>query len=563
MDAFVLKKVVQEVRERLTGALVSKVHQPGKREIVIDFWKPGVTAKLLISTHPTLSTLHLTEGTLPNPPSPPRFCQSLRKHLSGARLTSIEEKDFDRHVRLGFGRKDAEGEISLICELYGRHGNIILVSPDGTVINALALVTAEETRVREVLPGIPYTPLPPLPKRPLPEVDLSLCEEIFAESWDRLSRTLLEKVHGLSKEICSLIEGASPSTPEELCEILSLLADSYRKGDYRVGLSREGKWPRLAALPPFLPQPAGFEEFPSPSRAADVFFLTRYLGEQFQSSKSNLIQAIRKRLNKARRRLENVMSDVAKLEKFEEQGKYGELLKGALHSIRRGQKEVTVLDYSTDPPSEVTIPLDPALSPVENMYRFFRLYRKGRDGLAIKEKIISSVKDEIEYLESALYHAEHAGSEEEVAEIREELEESGYLRTPKKKKRRGRGKEKPLRPPSVEKLDLSGHVLYVGKSNRGNDHIIRHLAKPGDLWFHAVGYPGSHVVLKRSGPGSPPEEIIEEAARIAASRSAARGDTRVQVFVADARDVIRVPGKKPGLVRVRKYRTVVVETGDM
>ncbi len=564
MDSFVLKKVVEELRGVALGSLVSKVHQPGKREIVLDLWKPGGGVKVMISAHPTLCSVHITSRSLANPPSPPRFCQALRKHLSGVRLTSVDFREFERYVRLGFSGKGFEGEISLVCELFGRHSNVILVGPDGIVINALNLVTRDSSTVREVVSGVPYSPLPPLPKVLVSDVTVDDCREILREAWDDLPSSILKKVHGLSKELLSGVSFPGEPTPEELYEELNKLVEAYRRGSYVVGLVRRGEKIRLLPLVDGWEPPEGFEDFDSPSAAADEYFYTSYTREQFGSARSTLTQAIRKRLKKARRKLDNVLADVEKLKEYEEYGKLGELLKSALHRMKRGDREVTVVDYFADPPVERAVPLDPSLSPVENMNRYFRLYRKGQTGMEVKARIIPAVEGDIEYLESVLYYAERARSMEELVELREELIASGFLRdreSKKKKKKRDKGKAR-REPPAVERRRIGDFPVYVGKSNRGNDHILRHMASPDDLWLHARHHPGSHVLLKVPRGKEVPEEVLIQAAKLAAARSAASEDSKVEVYVAKVRDLARVPGNRPGLVRVRKYNTLLVEPAD-
>jgi len=162
MDAFLLKQVIAELAAEIPGALVSKVHQPGEKEIVLELWGRG-EHRLLLSADPELCRIHLTTRRTPNPPSPPRFCQFLRKHLEGMRIAGFSVAPFDRSVRIDFvsGRPDAEhAKTSLYAELFGRHANLIYVDGGGTILEPLRAVTDAESRVREVVAGIPYRPLP-------------------------------------------------------------------------------------------------------------------------------------------------------------------------------------------------------------------------------------------------------------------------------------------------------------------------------------------------------------------------------------------------------------------
>ncbi|MBP2678677.1 MAG: Fibronectin-binding domain protein, partial [Deltaproteobacteria bacterium] len=112
--------------------------------------------------------------------------------------------------------------------------------------------------------------------------------------------------------------------------------------------------------------------------------------------------------------------------------------------------------------------------------------------------------------------------------------------------------------PQVEKVEFRGHTILVGRNNVGNDKIVKEVAAPEDLWLHAQGIPGSHVLVKRPGGKEVPREVIEEAARLAVLHSKAKGSQNVPVFLAEARHVSKFKGARPGLVRILKYSTVFV-----
>jgi predicted ribosome quality control (RQC) complex YloA/Tae2 family protein len=203
MDAFLLKQVITEFAAELPGALVSKVHQPGEKEIVLELWGRG-EKRLLLSADPELCRIHLTTRKTPNPPSPPRFCQFLRKHLEGMRIAGFSVAPYDRSVRIDFvsSRPDAEhAKTSLYAELFGRHANLIYVDGDGTILEPLRTVTDEESRIREVVPGIPYRPLPRPARVFLPDVTLDDAARIFASGWDGIPKALQENVAGIGREV--------------------------------------------------------------------------------------------------------------------------------------------------------------------------------------------------------------------------------------------------------------------------------------------------------------------------------------------------------------------------
>ena len=256
MDAFLLKQVIAELAVEIPGALVSKVHQPGEKEIVLELWGRG-EKRLLLSADPELCRIHLTTRKTPNPPSPPRFCQFLRKHLEGMRIAGFSVAPYDRSVRIDFlsGRPDAEhAKTSLYAELFGRHANLIYVDGDGTILEPLRTVSDEESRIRQVVPGIPYRPLPRPARVFLPEVTRDDATRIFAER-------VGGNPEGPSGKRCrpragSRARGGNAGTGKPRCAVRSLARPCPPVRGERL-LPRDRDALRREAADPPLPLPGG------------------------------------------------------------------------------------------------------------------------------------------------------------------------------------------------------------------------------------------------------------------------------------------------------------------
>ena len=564
MDCFVLRKVLSQIEGTLKGALVSKVYQPAKKVLLLELWKPGISRSLVLSAHPLLCSIHLTNEKYKNPPSPPRFCQALRKHLTGKRIASLELAEFERYLTIHFVSKRGD-EMSpyLIAELFGRNGNIILTDGSFTILNALQIIPTHKGAAREVVSGAPYSLLPPPSKTFLPHVTEDTCRSILAENWDSLEEGLYRKVHGLSKEIISRIPTGSIKEPGELAKELNSLVQRYHQERYEVGIRDEGKGPFKRSLVPLFGEVSEEEEitpFPSPNEGAESFFHLSFMEEKMSVLRNHIGRIARKGLKKETTRLKRVKDDIAKFKSFSHYKMKGELLKQALHSVTKGNKECSVTNYYKDPPEKMIIDLDPALSPVENMNRYFRLYRKGQKGIAFKKKYLPSIEDEIGYYRSLLYYMERAESLEELGKIQREMGEGGLIPTKPSKGKRGKGtlRRREARTSQIEKFIVDSFTIYAGKNNHGNDHIIQNIASPGDLWLHAMKHPGSHVLIKKRGDAPIPDEVIYTCAGEAARRSGGAGEGKLDVYVADAKDVRKIPGQKPGVVRIRRFRSVLV-----
>jgi len=548
MDAFLLKRIVVELSDRLRGALVSKVSQPRDREIVLTMWTGREEARLLVSAHPDLCRIHLTTRRVPNPPSPPRFCQYLRRHLAGMRLAGISVVPFDRLVRMEFFslRPDAEHDrTTLFAELYGRHANLIYVGPDGLILEPLRTVSPEESRIREVAPGIPYRPLPKPERIFLPEITPADAERIWSMGWEGLPRVLQREVSGLGQELAHEAAGRGKEGSGDLFEAMRWLVRRYEEDDFSPGIGTlpTGK----KRILPFPCPEAGFVDFspaPSANEAADFFY-----GEAAKNLEDAVLrQQIKSRLSallkKERHKLENVGGDEERLKEGLKGGGHGETLKANLASVRKGMAEFR------------GISLDPAKTPVENMTRYFSLHRKAKRATEIVRKRKREVAESVYYLESLEAQLAGASTREDLLAVRQELS-SSFAPGKQAKKKPAKAAAKAV-PPQVEEVSFLGHTLLIGKNNLGNDRIVKELSAPDDLWLHTQGIPGSHVLIRRAPGREVPDEVVEEAARLAVLHSKAKGSQNVPVFLAEARHVSKFKGAKPGLVRIAKYRTINV-----
>jgi len=548
MDAFLLKRIVAELSDRLRGALVSKVSQPRDREIVLTMWTGREEARLLVSAHPDLCRIHLTTRRVPNPPSPPRFCQYLRRHLAGMRLAGISVVPFDRLVRMEFFslRPDAEHDrTTLFAELYGRHANLIYVGPDGLILEPLRTVSPEESRIREVAPGIPYRPLPKPERIFLPEITPADAERIWSMGWEGLPRVLQREVSGLGQELAHEAAGRGKEGSGDLFEAMRWLVRRYEEDDFSPGIGTlpTGK----KRILPFPCPEAGFVDFspaPSANEAADFFY-----GEAAKNLEDAVLrQQIKSRLSallkKERHKLENVGGDEERLKEGLKGGGHGETLKANLASVRKGMAEFR------------GISLDPAKTPVENMTRYFSLHRKAKRATEIVRKRKREVAESVYYLESLEAQLAGASTREDLLAVRQELS-SSFAPGKQAKKKPAKAAAKAV-PPQVEEVSFLGYSLLIGKNNVGNDRIVKELSAPDDLWLHTQGIPGSHVLIRRAPGREVPDEVVEEAARLAVLHSKAKGSQNVPVFLAEARHVSKFKGAKPGLVRIAKYRTINV-----
>jgi predicted ribosome quality control (RQC) complex YloA/Tae2 family protein len=545
MDILFIEAVAAELREKIRGAAVSKIHQPGPAELLLRLWNGRENLRLFLCASPGAGRLHLTEAKLPNPAAPPRFCQLLRSRLS--RLLELERLPGERIVRLLFAGGEGE-RWTLMAELLGQRPNLILLDSHDRIVDALYRI-AGEGEGREVLPGLLYR-APEQPRR------IDLAEGLPEIPADRdFNSWILENLSPMTPLVAADLTAAVArgKTPEE---VLGRFRERWLARDLTPWIGvREGKQVLAAYLPEYI-TPERIETFPSPSVAADAFY--RGEAEVFGGGREELERVVRKELQRLRKRLRHIEDERDKALRSVRQRELGDLLLANLHRLKRGMAEVVLEDWYADPPAPVALPLDPALTPQENAERFFKLHRKGKRGLEHTERRRAETLAEMEWLEGAALALEEAEGAEELEAIRQELAAAGMIRIRPEPGRRTvvAGPQEQLR----RTMSPGGFLIYWGKNNRSNDHISRQVTGPDDLWFHAHNMPGCHLVLKRGAHrGEIPEADVLHAASIAAAYSRGKEAGKVEVMVAEGKWVRKPKGARPGLVTVERYRTVVVK----
>lgn len=479
MGPVLLKNIISELNEALAGGIVSKIHQPNDRDIVLKVFIRGRDERLIISTHPRFSRVHLTKESFVNPPAPKRFCAYLRSRIENARIEGVTQVDTEMIARIGL-RKRTEGEerLTLVAELTGKSSNIILVDDKEAVLDALKYFPPE-TSVRVVMPGVALLPLPP---RPAGEPE----KEAFVKK-----------------------EGVT--------------------------------W----------------------NEAADGYYAALIKEDEETAESARIRRALNEAEKRLKRKLENLLGDKKRAEEGLVFTKTGELLAANLGRIKRGDREVKVTDYTKAPPEEVTIALDEKLSPKENLDKCFKRAKKGKAALLLLKDRIPQVEEELSFIEELKYELTAVETEEDLKELEEELINEGYLKgmaAPRAAPVKGAERVEPVR----RLTSSEGFELLCGKSSAGNDLIVKKYAKDEDIWFHASKVPGSHVLIKVAGRGKElTRKTIEEAASLAAWHSKAKNASKAEVVYAEARNVRKPRGARPGMVTVKEYKTIVVSPRGM
>lgn len=571
LDGMYLSFLVREVNELLVGAKVDKIHQPSKNELVFIMRTRGGMYKLYFTADANSPRFAVVDKTPENPQTPPMLCMLLRKRLTSATLTGVEQHGLDRIAFLNFDATNEIGDrvkLTLAVEIMAQHSNVILIDGDNRVVDALRRVDAEKSSYRLVLPGAQYK-LPPAQEKldiraSSPE---ETCSAVLSQENCKLSSAVIRTLQGvsplLSREIayraCGDDKGIKELTSEEkmalLCELSSLKTIVVNGSAEPCMVLDESEKPLEFSFMPITQYGDSFKTI----NKSDVFALlegfyserdrvlrTRSKGAELFKMLDNAIERISRKLN-------NQQEDLRKCTDRDAIKINAELITANQYRLTKGASVYEVENYY-DGNNIVRISVDPALTPSQNAQKLYKEYHKACTAEDMLIKLIDEGEQDLEYLNSVRDMLSRSTLEREFGEIKDELIAEGFI----KPKKSGKKPMKKQALPPLEFKTSQGLTVLVGRNNIQNDKLTFKTGRRGDMWLHSQKCPGSHVLLLAEG-GEIPDDAIVEAAEIAAYYSSAKDGTVVTVDYTDVKNIKKPNGAKPGFVVYYTYYSVNVK----
>jgi len=535
-DGFFLHHMVEELRTELLNGRIQKINQPFEQELVLQIRSNRKSHRLLLSAHPVFGRIQLTESTFENPAQPSTFIMVLRKYLQGAVIESIQQIDNDRIVEITVSNKNEIGDhiqATLIIEIMGKHSNILLVDKtEQKILEVIKHIGFSQNSYRTLLPGATYIAPPSTEAlNPFTVKDEKLFE-------------ILQTQELTAKNLQTLFQGLGKDTATELER--QLVSDKL--ATFRSFFKQETK-PCLTdksfSCVPFSSKTT--EYFDNLSQLLDVYYKDKAERDRVKQQASELIRRVENELQKNRQKLKKQEKELLATENAEEFRQKGELLTTFLHQVPNDQDQVILDNYYTNQP--ITIALDKALTPSQNAQKYFKRYQKLKEAVKYLTELIEETKATILYLESVETVLNQAGLDE-IAEIREELIQTGFIR------RRQREKIQKRQKPEKYLASDGKTIILVGRNNLQNDELTFKMARKEELWFHAKDIPGSHVVITANL--NPTDEVKTDAAELAAYFSKGRLSNLVQVDMIEVKKLNKPTGGKPGFVTYTGQKTLRV-----
>ncbi len=554
-DGTVLRAIVTELKETLLSGRITKIYQPYKTELLFTVRANGANQQLLLSANPSFARIHLTNEKIDNPSEPPMFCMLLRKHLEGGIIEEIEQLELERIVTIRIKGRNELGDVSykkLMVEIMGRHSNIVLLDDkDDKILDSIKHLSPGVNSYRTILPGQPYK-LPPEQEKlnPLTIDELTFIKKIDFNS-GKLDSQMLQQFSGLSPQVTKeILYRAKLANRETLTKAFFEIIEQLKTGQYDPQITATTTKEYFSIIQ--LNHLKGSSRvFNTVSEMLNHFYFGKAERDRVHQQANDLEKFLKNEFQKNKAKIKKLEQTLVDAEAAAKYRKLGELITAYLHQIKKGQKEIEVIDFYDEEGKMINISLDPLKSPSENAQNYFKKYNKAKNSLEIVRDQIEKTQQELVYLESILGQMESAVPKD-IAEIREELVEGGYIRNRSKKQVK---KKKETKPVLEEYTSSTGVEILVGKNNKQNEYLTNRLARQSETWLHTKDIPGSHVVIRSTDID---ETTLLEAAQLAAYFSKAKHSSSVPVDYTLIKHVKKPSGSKPGFVIYDNQTTLYV-----
>jgi predicted ribosome quality control (RQC) complex YloA/Tae2 family protein len=544
---FTLQSLAYEFNERLRNTIIQQIFTQQRNELLISCSADDNAWTLSASCNPGLNYVFLREPVArAKKNSVDLLDDALSLHILG-----VTVHPFDRILQI-----QLENDSVLCFQLFGPTANILLVDREMVITDAfkrkreLVGKTFEVERKED-----------PLKAMTSPDAfEQALGKQSPKNVFAALKAAIPSLGSTLAREVLhrSRIDEKAPLKNVSSDEVSEIQKRVHQVLD-EVGLPHptlyyRGDIPRLFSLIPlqhFTGSRA--EEFTSVNDAVRTFVVQTFRTQVIDAEKNLLLSKIKSTIDRLQRSLTAIQAELQHASRAEEYDRIAKIIMANLQHLTKGTRAIDLPDiFSGEKPTHIA--LDPKLTPAQNAERYFDKAKSARHAYEETERRAEAVKKELGLLEKIQLHLDSCSSKEQLKEFWDDYNDD-LLRL-KLTKPKSDGGEIPFRVFTV----VGGFQVWAGKNSENNDLLTMKHARPNDLWFHARGGGGSHVVLKvGTGSGNPSKEAIQEAASIAAYYSKMRKAKMVPVAYCERKYVKKPKGASPGSVTLQREKVVFAE----
>ena len=562
MDGLTVGFAARELDRMLRGGRVDRITQPERDTVILLIRAGNENHRLLLCASPNNARLHLTRANFPNPLEPPSLCMLMRKQLTGARIREIRQVNGDRIAEIDLDTVNEMGDHvtrRLTLEIMGRHSNLMMLDENGRILEATRHVNAEMSRVRQIQPGLSYSPPPEQGKLDPGTLNgEELAERLAAMDGGRFDKALGEQIAGLSRpaaEEMAYRVSRGGEWPGDLQDACGRLADFFRRmpemASPRVLWNEDGVPADVFPFPYLSRDIEAQKEYPTLSEALEIYFGERDARDRLNQKSAGMIRTLKTQVERCEKKLALQEEELAGAERMEEYRIMGEAINANLYQLKKGMTEAVLPNWFTPEGGEITVALDRMLTPSQNAQKYFKKYQKARSARETAAEQREKTLAELDYLEGMLLDVGKCVGESELEEIRQELVRTGYMK--KNTNRRQQRQLPQSRPYRYRSAD--GIEIRVGKNAAQNDRLTLE-ARGDEVWMHAKDMPGSHVIIKAEG--EIPPETMKQAAMLAAWYSKGQRSSMVPVDFTRKKYVKKPGGAAPGKMIYTHHKTAYI-----
>ncbi|WP_314393138.1 NFACT family protein [Leptotrichia shahii] len=547
LDGIGISFLVKEIKEKILRYKLTKIFQYDRVSFSLFFGKNN----LLFQVKDNSTIFYLKDEKDPNTDFQSKFLLSLKKHLQNSILVNIRQEGFDRIVYFDFEKLNQFGDVekyTLIIEIMGKASNIFLTCKD-KILSALYF-TSIDVGNRVIMTGAKYTL--PFEEKKISPIYLE------KENFPFETETFLEKIEGAGRAFavqCS-----------KDYDIFKKYLSSYKPVIYEI-LNR-GKIQKVLTYNEFLefsqkentnlennPENKNNRKyFETLNEGLNAYFKTTITSNVISEKKKSLLKYVDSQIKKFKKIEKNIKVDLKKNENFENYKNIGDILAANMHQIKYGMKKVTVFDFYNN--QEITINLDPLLSPNDNLNFYYNKYNKGKRTISALNLRFGDIQNEIKYFEEIKMFIEKENDFIGIEEIENELNLSDNGNKIKNKIKLNKTKKRELLS-----FDYKGFQIFVGRNNKENEEISFSKGQPNDIWMHIKDIPGSHVLILRNNQELP-EDVLIYAANLACEYSKAKKGDKVTVDYCERKFVKKIKNSKPGNVTYTNFHSLLVNVTE-
>ena len=540
LDGIGISFLIKEIKEKILRYKLTKIFQYDRVSFSLFFGKNN----LIFQVKDNSTIFYLKDEKDPNTDFQSKFLLSLKKYLQNSILINIRQEGFDRIVYFDFEKLNQFGNVekyTLIIEIMGKASNIFLTSKD-KILSALYF-TSIDVGNRVIMTGAKYTL--PFEEKKISPIYLE------AENFPFETESFMEKIEGVGRAFALECSQDYDTFKKYLFSYKPVMYEILNRGKIQKVLTYNEFSEFSQKENKNLESENGRKYFETLNDGLNAYFKTTITSNVISEKKKNLLKYVDSQIKKFKKIEKNIKLDLKKNENFENYKNIGDILAANMHQIKYGIKKVTVFDFYNN--QQITINLDPLLSPNDNLNFYYNKYNKGKRTISALNSRFLDIQNEIKYFEEIKMFIEKENDFIGIEEIENELNLTNNGNKSKNKIKLNKPKKRDLLS-----FDYNGFQIFVGRNNKENEEISFSKGQPNDIWLHIKDIPGSHVLILRNNQELP-NDVLLHAANLACEYSKAKKGDKVTVDYCERKFVKKIKNSKPGNVIYTNFHSLLID----